>query len=224
MSQLVQTDINEQLVALLGGYDVTLVELEKFYFANHYYPGIRGQVFELDHSKGALVIQLDVQVLLPKTMIIESFIGMATTLEEALNDALEQFKVNTLPVFLEAFWADTKPSEQAVGTEEWEINGERWQVVIGNYGYRGELPIEAVVNDEIFETIKKEVQSLPLTEDIYAIRTSFLNINANEQVVEVIINNEKVLEFEETMRQLSWKKFDGFYSVRNFLLLMKLKK
>ena len=222
MSKLLKTDINRKLIDILEQFELTLKKVEDFYFVGDNFPGITGQVFEMERYEDSVIIQVDVHILLPEQVIIESFIGHASTTEEAIAEALEQFEVNVLHLLIGAFWEDAKKIENGVGFEEWNINGHRWQVVVGNYGYKGNLPIEEVVLDEMYESIQAEIKKLPLEKDIYAIRTVYTNVGNGKKVTEALLNNEPFLELENRVSQLPWKSTNEYYSVRNLILVMKL--
>ena len=223
MSILLNTDINEQLLEILGQFDLEFEQMEDFYFVDNNFPGITGKVFEMErYDDGSIVIQVDIHILLPNQTIIESFIGHAPSVEEAMAEALEQFQVNVQHVLIGAFWENAKHVENGVGFEQWEINGHRWQAVIGNYGYRGTADIDDVVLDELFETVKGEILSLPLDKDIYAIRSVYTNVGDGRKVAEALLNNEEFATLESAILNLPWKSLDEYYSVRNLILVMKL--
>jgi hypothetical protein len=222
MSKLLETDINKQLLEILGQFDLKFNKVEDFYFVDETFPGITGQVFEMERYEGSVVIQVDVHILLPEQTIIESFIGHASSVEEAMAEALEQFEVNVLHVLIGAFWENAKKVENGVGFEEWNINGHRWQVVVGNYGYKGNLPIEEIVLDEMFDTIKEEIMCLPLDKDIYSIRSVYTNVGDGRNISEALLNNEEFTTLESSLSNLPWRELEEYYSVRNLILLMKL--
>jgi hypothetical protein len=222
MSKVLDTDINEQLLEIFGQFDLKFEKMEDFYFSENRFPGITGQVFEMERYDDWVVIQVDIHILFPNQTIIESFVGQATSVEEAMAEALEQFQVNVLHVLIGAFWEDAKKVENGIGFEQWEINGHRWQAVVGNYGYRGTADIDDVVLDDFFDTIKDTVHAMPLEDDIYAIRSVYTNVGDEREVVEALLNNEEFPELEEAILNLPWKKMEEYYSVRNLILLMKL--
>ncbi len=222
MSKVLDTDINEQLLEIFGQFDLKFEKMEDFYFSENRFPGITGQVFEMERYDDWVVIQVDIHILFPNQTIIESFVGQATSVEEAMAEALEQFQVNVLHVLIGAFWEDAKKVENGIGFEQWEINGHRWQAVVGNYGYRGTADIDDVVLDEFFDTIKDTIHAMPLEDDIYAIRSVYTNVGDEREVVEALLNNEEFPELEEAILNLPWKKMEEYYSVRNLILLMKL--
>jgi hypothetical protein len=222
MSKLLETDINEQLLEIFGQYNLQFEKIEDFYFSNNQFPGITGQVFEMERYEESVVVQVDIHILLPEQTIIESFVGHALSVEEAMAEALEQFQVNVLHVLISAFWEEAKQVENGVGLEQWYINGHRWQAVVGNYGYRGTAEINDVVLDELFETIKEEIHALPLEKDIYAIRSVYTNVGDGRKVVEALLNNEEFPSLENAILNLPWKILDEDYSIRNLIIVMKL--
>ena len=222
MSRLLETDINEQLVEILGQFNLDFNKVEDFYFVDETFPGIAGQVFEMERYEDTVVIQLDVHILLPNQTIIESFVTHASSVEEGVAGALEQFEVNVLHVLLGAFWENATKVDNGVGFEEWNINGHRWQVVVGNYGYKGDLPIDEIVLDEMFDTIKAEIECYPLDKDIYAVRSVYTNVGDGRKVSEALLNNEPFATLESAVSNLPWRETSEYYSVRNLILLMKL--
>ena len=222
MSRLLETDINEQLLEMLGQFNLEFNKVEDFYFVDETFPGITGQVFEMERYEESVVIQLDIHILLPNQTIIESFVTHALSVEEGIAGSLEQFEANVLHVLLGAFWENATKVDNGVGFEEWNLNGHRWQVVVGNYGYRGNLPIEEVVLDEMFDTIKAEIECYPLDKDIYAVRSVYTHTEEGEKVSEALINNEEFSTLESAISTLPWKETSEYYSVRNLILLMKL--
>jgi len=222
MSKLLDIDTDEQLLEILGQFDMKLEKIEDYYFVDGLFPGIASQAFEMERYDDSVVVQLDIHLLLPNQGFVESFVGHASTVEEAIADCFEQFEVNILHTLIVAFWEKAKKVENGIGTDIWEINGNRWQIVVSNYGYRGTEPIEDVVSDSMFEQVEKFVKSMPLDKDIYAIRTVHTNIGNGTQVTEALINNEESPVLEKAISSLDWKNIDSYYTVRNFVLVLKL--
>ena len=224
MSKLLDINIEKQLLEVLGQFDLKLEKMDEYYFVNGQFPGITAQAFEMDRFEESVVVQVDIHLLLPEQSFVESFVGHASTVEEAVAEALEQFEVNVLHTLIMAFWDDGKKVENGVGTDIWHINGHRWQAVISNYGYRGELPLDEIISDtdEMFATTEKAIKSLSLDKDIYAFRTVYTNVGDGKTVSEALINNEPFVTLEDEVMNLSWKTIDSYYSVRNLVLLMKL--
>jgi hypothetical protein len=222
MSKLLDIDINKQLLEILNQFDMKLEKIEDYYFVDGLFPGIVAQAFEMERFESSVVVQVDIHILLPNQSFVESFVGHASTIDKAIADCFEQFEVNVLHTLIMAFWDKAKKIENGIGTDIWEINGHRWQVVISNYGYRGSQPIEEIVTDSMFEEVERVVKSMPLDNDIYAIRAVHTNVGNGEQVTEALINNEESPILEKAISNLDWKKIDSYYTVRNFVLVMKL--
>ena len=225
MSKLLDININEQLIERLSQFDMKLEKIEDYYFVDGRFPGITAQAYEMERFEdSSVVVQLDIHVLLPEQTFTESFVAHANTIEEGIASTFEQFEVNVLHALIMAFWDKAKKVENGVGTDIWEINGHRWQAVIGNYGYRGDEPLDEVIDDSdaMFLEVEKAVKALPLDKDIYAIRSVYTNVGDGRRVVEALINNEEFPELESAISKLKWKHSDGYYSVRNLLLVMKL--
>lgn len=224
MSKLLDINIEKQLLEVLGQFDLNLNKIDEYYFVDDKFPGITAQAFEMERFEDSVVVQLDIHVLLPEQTFVESFVGHSRTIEEAVAETFEQFEVNVLHSLIKAFWDGAKQVENGIGTDIWEINGHRWQAVISNYGYRGELPLDEVIDDtdEMFATTEKAIKSLPLDKDIYAFRTVYTNVGDGKTVTEALINNEAFVALEDSVMNLSWKTIDSYYSVRNLVLLMKL--
>ena len=224
MSKLLDININERLIALLEQFDIKLEKVEDYYFSGGLFPGIAAQAFEMERFENSIVVQVDVHLLLPKQSFIESFVGHAPTVEEAISQAFELFEVNVVHTLIMASWENAKHVENGVGTEIWEINGASWQVVISNYGYQGDRPLDEVIDDTdtMYNEIEKAIKALPLEKDIYAIRSVYTNVGDGRKVSEALINNETFSQLEKSLLNLQWKQSDSYYSVRNFVVVMKL--
>ncbi len=224
MSKLLDIDVNQQLIEVLGEYDVKLEPMEEYLFSNGMFPGITARAFEMEDFGESVVVQLDISMLFPNGGFVESFVAQGITHEEALSSAFQQFEVNVLHAFITAFWEDGKRVENGVGTDIWEINGSKWQVVVSNFGYRGVEEFDNIIDDidTLFDIIENNIKSLPLTEEIYAVRTVYTNTSDGKKVSEAYINNEPFVELEEAVSKLGWRESDSFYSVRNLVLLMRL--
>jgi len=224
MSKLLDININEQLIERLNQYDMKLEKVEDYYFVDGLFPGISAQAFEMERFEDSVVAQIDIKVLLPNDSFIESFVGHATTLDEAIASAFEQFEVNTLHTLIMAFWDKAKKVENGVGTDVWEINGNRWQAIISNYSFRGDGSISDVLEntDTMFEEVEKAIKALPLENDIYAVRTVYTNVGDGRRVTEALLSNQEFPSLEKSISELQWKPMDSFYTVRNLVLIMKL--
>ncbi len=224
MSKLLDIDVNKRLLEILGECDLELEKIDDYCFVDGLFPGISALAFEMERFEESVIVQLDIHILLPNQHFVESFIGHAETTQEALNSAFEQFEVNILHTLIMAFWDKAKKIENGVGTDIWEINGARWQLVISNYGYRGDILIEDTIEDldMVFDEIEKAIKSLPLEKDIYAFRTVYTNTSDGDSIVEALINNEPFIDLEQSILNLPWRNIKSHYSIRNLVIAMKL--
>ncbi|CAA6803441.1 MAG: Unknown protein [uncultured Sulfurovum sp.] len=224
MSKLLDIDVNEFLVALLESHDMEVGQTEEYFFVEGLFPGVVAQAFEMENFGESVVIQVDITMLFPNDSFVESFVAQATTAEDAIANAFEQFETNVLHTFIMAFWGKAKKVENGVGTDIWDLNGERYEAIISNYGYRGFEDFDNVIPeiDTMYDAIKSSIDAYPMTKDIYAIRTVYTNGSNGEQIIEGLINNEEFPELQDAVSKLLWSRSDKFYSVRNLVLLMKL--
>lgn len=224
MSKLLDIDVNGFLVSVLEQYDMKVEKVEDFFFVDGLFPGIVAQAFEMEDFGESVVVQLDITLLFPNDQFVESFVAQAVTAEDAVANAFEQFESTILHPFIMAFWDNAKKVENGVGTDVWNINGERWQVVISNYGYRGFEDFDSIIPDidTMYDAIKTSIEGYPLTKDIYAVRSVYTNGSNDQQITEGLINNEEFPELQKAVSELKWSRAEEFYSVRNLILLMKL--
>jgi len=224
MSQLLDIDVNEKLVALMEAHNMNVGQTDNYFFVDGQFPGIVAQAFEMERFEDSVVVQIDITLLFPFDSFVESFVAHATTVEAAVENIFEQFEANVLHTFIMAFWGKAKKVPNGVGTDIWEINGHKWEAIISNYGYRGYDEFDSIIPeiDEVYESIKSSIEAYPVEKDIYAIRTVFTNTSTGEPVTEALINNEEFPELREKVASLPWNASEQYYSVRNLVLLMKL--
>lgn len=224
MSKLLDIDVNKQLVELLEAHDLEIGQTEEYFFAEGLFPGIVAQAFEMENFGDSVVVQLDITLLFPNDQFVESFVAQAATAEDAIQNTFEQFESTVLHTFIMAFWAKATKVENGVGTDVWDINGQKWEAIISNYGYRGYEDFDSIIPeiDTLYDAIKTAIEAYPLTKDIYAIRSVYTNGTNGQEVTEGLINNEEFPELQKAVSQLEWSRSEKFYSVRNLVLLMKL--
>jgi hypothetical protein len=199
-------------------------QTEEYFFVEGLFPGIVAQAFEMEDFGESVVVQLDITLLFPNDKFIESFVAQAATAEEAIASTFEQFESNVLHTFIMAFWAKATKVENGVGTDVWDINGQKWEAIISNYGYRGYEDFDSIIPDidTMFDAVKTAIEAYPLTKDIYAVRSVYTNGTNDQQITEGLINNEEFPELQKAVSELAWSRSEKFYSVRNLVLLMKL--
>ncbi|HIP50739.1 MAG TPA: hypothetical protein EYG94_01510 [Campylobacterales bacterium] len=224
MSKLLDIDVNEYLVSLLEEHEMEVGQTEEYFFVEGLFPGIVAQAFEMEDFGESVVVQVDITLLFPNDTFVESFVAQAATAEDAIAQAFEQFEATVLHTFIMAFWAKAKKVDNGVGTDIWDINGQKWEAVISNYGYRGFEDFDSIIPeiDTMYDAIKTAIEAYPLTKDIYAVRSVYTNGTNDQQITEGLINNEEFPELQKAVSELAWSRSEKYYSVRNLVLLMKL--
>lgn len=224
MSQLLDINVNEKLVALMEAHNMEVGQTDDYFFVDGLFPGIVAQAFEMERFEDSVVVQVDFTMLFPHDSFVESFVAHAMSVEAAVDNIFEQFEANVFHTFVMAFWGKAKKVENGVGSDIWEINGHKWEAIVSNYGYRGFDEFDSIIPeiDAVYDAIKNSIETYPVEKDIYAIRTVFTNTSTGEQVTEALINNEVFPELHDKVAALPWNASDKYYSVRNLVLLMKL--
>lgn len=205
------TTLVKQLSELLGAHDVPYHIKDEWIVPYGRLPAIRATWFPREHNG-----VLEVEILLESEKIInECFAGIGVG-NEGITDALQNFCVNSLHVLLAAFWERNYPEQ--VTTEVWSIYSKPYTVYIGNFGTRGSDGISPEIPHDLFETIEHTIKNEPLNEEIYWFRSFFCNLSG-EQTFEALKNNDIWESGLRSLKSLTWKRSEGYYSVRNFLVL-----
>lgn len=174
-------------------------------------PAIRALSYPRDKST-----LIEVDVLLEDERILNECFAGFTTGEEGIRDGLDNFCINSFHVLLAAFWNKNDPNQ--VMTETWEIEGESYTAYIGNFGTRGSIETNPTIPDDLFpsiETAIKKEKAIPATTWF---RHFFCDVSG-EQTFEALMNNDSWENGLNNLKSLPWVKSEGYYSVRNFLIL-----
>jgi len=174
-------------------------------------PAVRATWYPSEHNG---VLEVDV-LLEDKRIINECFAGIGSE-EEGIKDAIQNFCVNSFHVLLAAFW-QLNDAEQ-VTTEEWKIQNKPYTVYIGNFGTRGSAEASPEIPESLFKTIEKTIKNESIDQQINWFRCFFCDVSG-DHTFEALKNNEVWEAGLNAMKTLSWKKSEGYYSVRNFLVL-----
>ncbi len=130
------------LSELFRAHEVEVVqEKDWLVFPKHSIRATGSVIREIKQSAG-LTVQIDVSFQLnPDRRIVESFAGLGTTAEKAVQDALKAFVLNDFHVLLKAFFkADDKTEDEQVHQETWVVGAREWLATKGAIGIRGSLP------------------------------------------------------------------------------------
>lgn len=160
----------------------------------------------------------EVEVLLDDGRIInECFSGFGVGVEGILS-GLENFCVNSFHVFLSAFW--NRHDSTQVEIESWLINEFNYKAYIGNFGTRATEGVDPTIPVGLFESLERVIKSESLSNEVIWFRVFFANVSG-EFTFEALKENE---DWESGIAMLGdqpWESADGYYSVRNFIVLRK---
>ncbi len=174
-------------------------------------PAIRATWFPREDSG-----RLEIEVLLEDERIInECFAGIGSG-RTGLNDAFQNFCVNSFHVLSAAFWGIDDPDQ--VLTEKWDFQGKTYTAFIGNFGARGSAGINPDIPDDLFGSIESAIRNQPLNDKLSWFRCFFCNASG-DKTFEALRNNQVWDSGLSALKSLPWLKANGYYSVRNFLIL-----
>ena len=176
-------------------------------------PAIRATWFPGEQSG-----RLDVEVLIEEGRLVEECFAGIQGEQSAKQDAIENFCTNSLHVLLAALWG-LNDTEQ-VTTEIWTIGKQRYTAYIGNFGTRGTIEAKPEVPEQLFETIERTIKREQLNQDYHWVRNFFCDIKG-EPTYESLLDSEPWESGISALASLGWKKSNGYYSVRNFLVLKR---
>lgn len=176
-------------------------------------PAIRATWFPREGSG-----RLDVEILVSDGNIIyECFAGLGEG-SEGIADGISNFCTNSYHVLLSAFWDRDDPEQ--VETEEWQIGESTYTAYAGNLGTRASKEGEAIIPEELFETIERAIKNQPLTNDVHWVRHFFANVSG-EHTFESLLDNENWDAGLSALKTLPWAAPNSYFSVRSFIVLKK---
>ncbi|MBN2712102.1 MAG: hypothetical protein JXR97_06650 [Planctomycetes bacterium] len=170
-------------------------------------------------------LQLDFEFALDDGRVLtESIGGVGSTENEAIENGLQKFCSNVLHVLLSAFY--NHPYEEHLEYEEWDLDGETWEVFFGPYGIvsmptKGKTAQQIEPPEELFPFITTQLQLHPKAEDIHWVRFYYAWMDNNPMLAEALWDNEVWFEAQNKLGNLNWPEANGFTSVRSFILLRR---
>ncbi len=138
---------------------------------------------------------------------------------DGLQDALRNFASNSFHVLLSALWGQAE--EDQVMVETWEIGERRFEVHIGNLGLRGAEGKAPPLPAGLFPSIERAIRTEPLDARLHWFRHFFCAFG-NQRTVEALFDNQPWEAGMQNLAALDWQDSQGYYSVRNFLMLKPL--
>ena len=201
----------KEISELFSAHEVPFHVEEEWVVPHGRLPAIRATWFPREDSG-----LLEVETLLNDERIInECFAGIGEG-RNGISDALQNFCVNTFHVLLAAFWGVNEPDQVMV--ESWKIKGKSYTAYVGNLGTRGSDGVEPIIPDGLFDSVEKAILGSPQEGDTSWYRVFFCNVSG-DQTFEALKNNEVWEAGLSSLKALPWVKVDGYYSVRNFLIV-----
>jgi hypothetical protein len=182
-------------------------------------PAVRAEIFVVKASENATSVQLDVEIVPDQEhRLVESFAGLGSSVETAVQDAVEGFRSGALDVLLNVFWR-VQESER-VELEHWTLDGERYSVTVGQWLLRN-LGAETTLPSQILETLRGLLETVQVSDDLYWIRIFYCNTGDGSAVIEIRLNNARWITAENRIAQLNWARADRYYSARLFVVLQR---
>ena len=199
------------IAELFGQHDLQCVVDNNWIFPNGQLPAVRATWFQ-----GEISGVLSVETFVREGVIIEErFAGIGEG-DIGLKDGLFNFAANSFHVLLAALFG--KNDADQVNTENWNINDKSYIAYFGNFGTRASEGVTAHIPDGLFDAVETAIRREPLTNDIHWFRLFFCNL-ANQFTFEALKDNEIWKAGLECLQASDWRRDDGYYSVRVFMVL-----
>jgi len=208
------SELNAFLAHLFQAHGVTTTLEGEWILLPEHGLRIHGAIVRVRESAGGRAVQLDVRVVIsPGRLLIESFVGIGATREQAVLDAQQHFARNVFHVILAAFCQ--RDREQVI-QEEWLINGQQRLATIGNVEIRGQLPESGMA---WFRQFEDKLKVRELGAGTHWVRLFYAQSRGKTQTCEVLFDNDVWEEMQAEMADVDWPCGEDFYSVRVFLVL-----
>jgi hypothetical protein len=178
-----QIDKNEDLKCVLDAHRMESIIHDDWIFPYDKLPAVRCLWLPVVSPQVGL---LEVHVLCEKGDIIaECFAGFGAD-DERYKYAFRSFMINSLPVFLAAFW-DKHP--ERITKEMWKINGWDYMAYIGQFVTRNPEGVEGLIPETAFNKIENAIRREKLTKPLHWVRTYMRSVNG-KYTFESLLDNE----------------------------------
>lgn len=206
-------DLKEYICKLFEAHDVPFHTENEWVVPYGELPAIRSTWYQKETSG-----VFEVEVLLEDERIINECFSGSGVGEEGILNGLENFCVNSFHVFLSAFWRKNEPDQ--VEIENWDVNGIAYKAHIGNLGTRATEGVEAAIPEKLFESIESTIKGETLGKSVSWFRVFFGSVSG-EFTFEALKESEVWESGVSMLASQSWEKLEGYYSVRNFIVLCR---
>lgn len=213
-------DATSTLRDILASHGVeTRVEADGWLSTNGSYPACRAYVDDPKAQNEGYKIRLDVEVALSfDRAIVESFSDFATDPNTAFRSSLQNFCNGSLHVMLSALWGVSDPDQVLV--EECNSRGQPWTVHLGNLVRKAEHGIDVPPPVDLMSHFDNLLQQAELEPSLHWGRIYFANMPNTDNIVEVLLDNERWLHGESAIKAASWPSLSSFYSTRMFWIML----
>ena len=214
------TDTNAQLQVLFNNHGIATIPLEqKFLLVAKQLALVESSVTH-QNFPDYISSRLNIRLTIKDSVIIECFGDVSDTLEDAIEQNLQNFARNSLHVIIGAL-QDASEDEQ-LNVEQWEINGHSWKIYYSNCGIKSAGNNDVHIPSELFGRIENVISSLPLTEEYHWFRFFFCCSDSEVYATEFLYDNNVLAEAEQDLLSLDWELTPEYYSLRLFFILHRL--
>jgi hypothetical protein len=167
-------------------------------------------------KNGGYVVETEFRITLPNgAEIVEFVAGMGDTEEAAIQDSLANFTLTTFHVVYKALLNADDPHQTI---QEITIGGKPRHVAFGDLFLRGEQGTNSDLN-AMRPSIEAALAGLSLSDQPHWIKIVYGQNEKVPTIVAVTLDNNDELSLTEKIKQLDWPKHDGFYMVKQFIVI-----
>jgi len=166
--------------------------------------------------------RLDIMALTDKgEQIFESCGDYGETIDDAVNNNLQNFSLGSLHPLLAALGCIDPHTYNQITLEEWEINGKIWKAYIGNIIPKmlADGQQSTTLPSEFFESFEKGIKLQKLTNRLHWFRAYYSQLESEITNREFLMDNELVTETDTIFSSLPILPKMRFFSCRNFIIL-----
>jgi hypothetical protein len=170
------------------------------------------------HDNRGFVVEVEFTVrLLPSQRKITDFVaGIGDTEEQAIKDALLNFTLTTFHVVYKGFINADDPH---MTIDSVVINGVSRDVIAGDIYMRGADSEKKLDLHAMRPQIQGALKNLPLILGPHWIKVVYSQINGKPTTVAVTLDNADHPALTEAVKNLNWPRRNGFYMVKQFILV-----
>lgn len=209
-------NLNHQLKEILEAHGLPCTEHQDWLVPNNTLPLIMMTWYPRPDGESG-VLQID--ILIDKDTRVQECFGGFGAGSAGINNGIENFCQNSLHVILAAFWGIH--DHHQIDIEQWQIADQSYTAYIGLFGTRAIDGKHPGIPEDAFQHIESTIKSSLNGELFNWFRTYFSNINDKERMFEALHNNNHWPIGNEMLRKIKWFEDSNFYSVRNFVVVVK---